>query len=121
MVYYFGVWSPSKLGHFLYDVNGSNMERRLPEDFPLRRWQCLDGGLLPLHGPCVEGQASFFFMNGWTFLSFWDCSGDKRPASNSTFLIRGMVPNFAIACEICGRHFPSIWNRFPFPVVERNF
>jgi hypothetical protein len=60
-----------------------------------------------------DGGADFI----WTALSFWDRSGDKRGNSNSTFIAYG-DHDFDAMVAIAKEHFPTIWERFTFEVVE---
>lgn len=117
-IFYFGCWSPSKSGHYLYFPGGLNAERQLPIDFPIARYETLDGGLLPNRLPQLEGKATFVNINGWTIITFWDFSGDSRPGSNSSFVMRGVF-TFGEACGLARHAFSEIWKRFKFEVVER--
>lgn len=42
----------------------------------------------------------------WTLCSFWDRSGDKRPGSNSAFLVDQPV-SFNEMMELVRKHFPK--------------
>jgi hypothetical protein len=114
-IFFFGVWAPNRVGHYLYDANGRDCEPRLPDDFPMRPMR-LDTGLLPFKGEQVEGLATHLYLNGWSIITFWDRSGDSRPGSNSAFVIDGLH-SFADCCTIAREKFPSIWARFKFEVV----
>lgn len=86
--YYFGCYKDP--GHYLFDVSMRRVYKpKLPDDFPVNP-DILDAGLLPPKLPQVEGQIFLNHINGWTILSFWDRSIDKRPSSNSAFVIRGI-------------------------------
>ena len=115
--FYFGCWNEP--GHFLRSANGRthHVDATLPDDFPLM-WRILDGGLLPPCRPQVEGIATFIHINGWTVLSFWDRSVDKRPGCNSAFLLRGIY-TFDVACKAAAEMFPTVWGRFQFEIMER--
>jgi hypothetical protein len=112
--YYFGCWQEP--GHYLFAPGGRNAERHIPDDFPVSV-HILDGGLLPPKLPEVEGRASLAHINGWTILSFWDRSIDKRGKCNSSFLFRGRL-TFAEACQQAANNFPYLWTRFKFEVTE---
>lgn len=113
--YYFGCWSPDRCGHFLYDENGRNAERTAKNLLPVKL-ESLDGGLL--NGvPDVPGNAVLFHGRGWTLLSFWDRSGDKRGASNSTFLLPGRL-QFGLAVETAKDLFPQRWSLITFALTE---
>jgi hypothetical protein len=113
-MYYFGCWQEA--GHYLRTPDGRTGEYALPHDFPFRV-HTLDGGFLPPKLPETEGRATLFHINGWTVMTFWDRSVDKRGACNSSFVFRGKL-TFAEACALAADKFPSVWNRFQFPVTE---
>lgn len=115
--YYFGVWSPNQLGHHLYLPSGHSLHR-VPAGFPFGRYEVLDGSFLPISVDRPEGEATFFHINGWTVISFWDLTGDRRPGSNSTFLARGHL-DFDSACKRAKEKFSGVWSRFRFDVRER--
>lgn len=115
--YFFGVWSPSGAGHYLF-LPGGQRPHRLPSGFPFNRYEVLDGTFLPVSKDQPEGESTFFHINGWTVISFWDRSGDSRFASNSAFLVRGVM-TFEAACQRARERFPSIWERFQFEVYQR--
>lgn len=52
-------------------------------------------------------------QDAWTIISFWDRSGDRRPGSNSNFVVAGSV-TFDAAVTIAKAAFPDLWKRFPF-------
>lgn len=111
--YYFGCWAKNNLGHFLYAPDGRGWytrEEELPRDFPVKP-HVLDGALLGLDGlPQREGEATFGHLNGWTLLSFWDRSADRRGASSSSFVLRG-EHTFEVAVAAARAAFPSVWAR----------
>ena len=117
-MYYFGCWRG--VGHYLHASTGERLSLvdawRLPRDFPCRP-AALDSSFLPPRLPQVEGRATLVHLNGWTVLSFWDRSGDARPGSHSTFIVRGTHP-FDVFCAMAQRTFPQVWARMPFLVVE---
>lgn len=113
--YYFGVMKHA--GHFLYCGNHTIHERYLPEDFPVNV-RALDGALLPPQLPQDEGRAELIHLNGWTVLTFWDRSADRRGRSSSTFIILGVV-DFSEAVSIAKEYYPQVWSRFTFEVFER--
>lgn len=73
----------------------------------------IDGGLCPKSR--VEGAAAITKLNGWTALSFWDNSVDRRPGSNSNFLtnedldFEGMIAKARV-------RFPQVIDRLPFSI-----
>lgn len=114
IAFYFGCWSPDKTGHFLYNSHGQKIREDI-KDFPMRP-TALDGSLL--NGvPDKQGNAVLFHGRGWTLLSFWDRSGDSRPASNSTFVFHDEL-TFESAVEEAQLAFPGRWSRIKFAVTE---
>lgn len=115
-VYYFGCWSES--GHYLWDHCGRRISQTnsdLPRDFPMQV-NALDGGLIPERSRSGNGEAYLAHVNGWTIISFVDCSVDKRPGSHSAFVLRGEKP-FETALAEAREWFPEIFARFTFEVV----
>jgi hypothetical protein len=116
-VYYFGcLYEP---GHYLWE----NMHMRNSELFRQQPWgPRLDGYI---HGSTVrdmtlyipEGRAWLHHLNGWTLLSFWDHSVDTRPGSNSAFIAEGTF-TFDEMVMAAKAHWPEVWKRFTFEVVE---
>jgi hypothetical protein len=119
LVYYFGCVETA--GHYMWDEHLRNVfDRVVP-------WEGIDGVLQPHKDGCKrqpycgcgsmpEGQALIHRKNGWTALSFWDRSVDTRGGCNSTFFAKGTY-TFAEMCELAQSVFPTIWNRYKFPVV----
>jgi hypothetical protein len=118
-IYFSGVWSSDQTGHFLYQPGSSYhiWENNLPRDFPVREYT-LDGAFLPPYQPQVEGLATHLHINGWTLLTFWDRSADRRGNSCASFICRGTL-DFDDMVAHCKNAFPSVWKRFPFAVVKR--
>lgn len=114
-VFYFGVWSPNQLGHYLYEPSGRMAGREAERALPFKM-HILDTGLLPDIGPCTEGFIHRSVINGWTVLTFWDRSGDSRGNSNSSFIIEGDHQAEA-ALAIAKAAFPSIFSRFTFVLI----
>ncbi len=54
------------------------------------------------------GIARLHHRAGWTMLSFWDRSKDKRHGSNGNFIIEG-THAFAAACDHAKATFPGTW------------
>lgn len=75
----------------------------------------LDGGLL--RGKSLrEGEAVVEQRDGWTALSFYDNSVDRRPGSSSTFVFdTPLSPEEALAAARAA--FPPIFERFGFEVI----
>ena len=115
-IFFFGKWDSGN-GHVLHNPRGYCYHGDKPSDFPVREG-VLDAGLLPGHLPEEQGKATFFHINGWTILAFWDRSGDKRGNSNSTFLLRGTY-TFEEAKNYAKEFFPKLFERFPFELTLR--
>ena len=119
---YFGCWDTP--GHFLYLESGRNCWKSLQIIelvFP-----DIDGGYCvgtdpnrerawqrPEEQP--EGIAKITHKEGWTMLSFWDRSVDKRMNCNSNFIQQGDF-SFEQMVESAQLKFPKIWERFTFEV-----
>lgn len=108
-VYYFGC--NERAGHFLWDPSLflTQNDDKIP-------WRNIDGGLCPKNKE-VEGEALLHVKDGWTAISFWDRSVDKRGACNSSFIAEG-VHTFDEMCKIAQEKFPKVWGRFPFKITE---
>lgn len=113
--YYFGCWSPALCGHYLFDEAGHHADERRVPGLPIRP-TLLDGGLL-FGVPDKEGNAVLFHGRGCTLLSFWDRSGDRRGASNSSFILPGRL-QFGLAVETAKAAFPQRWSLIEFAVTE---
>jgi hypothetical protein len=112
-VYYFGCID--RPGHFMhaphgYDREASAFTKNNPWGYKIDSRLCPDG-------PEVEGRALVHHKDGWTALSFWDRSVDRRGKCNSNFLAEG-THDFAAMVKIAQEHFPRIMGRFSFPIVE---
>jgi len=64
----------------------------------------------------IEGAALLHYKDGWTALSFWDRSIDKRSGCNSNFFAQG-THTFEEMLEIARAHFPAVMARFTFKIV----
>ena len=126
-MFYFGPWDSP--GHYLFDESGRTVygerERLLP-------WgHCgqeigIDGVLQPgcfknnrdrwsHRGAEEQGEAVLHHKDGWTALSFWDRSVDKRGACNSTYFAQGTF-SFDDMVAMAKERFAVRWNRMNFPV-----
>jgi hypothetical protein len=120
LVRYFGCWEQA--GHFLCDEHGRHMhdEKVCPWkdyeiDSKLQPGCYEDRGYWQHRGPETEGEALVHHKDGWTALSFWDRSVDKRGKCNSTFMAEG-IHDFETMKKIAMERFPKIWSRFTFEV-----
>lgn len=103
-------------GHCIFDIHGQAHYRNLP--IP---WESWDGPLQPKHTG-IEGQALIHYKREeggpiWTCLSFWDRTVDKRGNSSSNFFADSHL-SFADALADAREHWPDIFRRFPFEIVE---
>jgi hypothetical protein len=111
-MYYFGC--VGKSGHYMFQPSDSypKQDHTFTRDNP---WGYqVDSGLCP-SGPQVEGRAMIHHKDGWTALSFWDRSVDRRSGSNSNFLAEGTF-TFAEMVEFAKERFPKIMARFAFTI-----
>ena len=120
-VYYYGCIG--KPGHYLHIPAASPWDGKVhsnPDGWP-KAWAShyaggqIDGTLCP-RGRQVEGAASLHHVEGWTALAFWDRSVDRRPASNSVFVVREWL-DFPAMLERARAAWPDVFARFSFPVV----
>jgi hypothetical protein len=116
-VYYFGCIE--RAGHYMW-LPGPRPEYSKDGDFVRTNpWGfAIDGSLCP-KGPEIQGQALIHHKDGWTALSFWDRSVDGRGKCNSSLLALGAL-TFAEMVSLFKEHFPSVFGRFTFPIVEAN-
>lgn len=127
MVLYFGcpcgVAGHRDAGHFYYDDRYRSLGLGNRPDRQTGPWSPIDGALAPREWDSrrapekPQGVAALHHKDGWTALSFWDRSGDSRPASNSTFLFDGTL-TFNEALAAARDHFPALFERFPFEIVD---
>ena len=109
-IYFFGVASPHDLGHYLYRSAGQGHISKVYEteqkDIPFRT-TALDGGLLA-QPETTRPQLSI--VNGWTIVGTWDRTGDKRFASNASFIMEG-VHTLEAALAKAASEFPGLYAR----------
>lgn len=117
--FYFGCYRDS--GHYLWQPGPEEpgeIRPRTVTDFP---WtvEDLDDGFCPKthnHRP-DNGVALLTHAKGWTILSFWDNSVDRRPGSHSTFLADEIYDFHPMVWQ-CKQAFPQVWSRYKFTVSE---
>lgn len=116
-VFHYGCANNRK-GHFVHA--GKGISQYGPEVYnfcAINPWGYeIDSGLCP-SGPEIEGRALVHHKDGWTAMSFWDRSVDKRGKCNSNFFAEG-THTFDEMVAIAKDHFPKIMARFEFPIVE---
>lgn len=108
--FYFGVWPGTDHGHFLY-AEGSNGLYFKPylEVLPFKLHE-LDSTFCP-KTTRQQGAAKLRWPHKeWTTLAFWDQTGDSRPGSHSTFVLRGQL-KFEEALERAKSAFPQVMTR----------
>ena len=122
---YFGPWAEA--GHFLFQEGGRYFRGLLPTRFPWDPWSAnngIDGQLqtgcflrdgLWKSGKQEEGEALLHHKNGWTALSFWDRSVDKRGGCNSTYFAEGTF-TFEQMIQMAKTRFSERWNKMKFEV-----
>jgi hypothetical protein len=105
---YFGCHQQA--GHYFWEPG----MRRFYHHIASRGIESIDGVLCP-RGPEKPYIAAFSRLGGWGYsaLSFWDYTVDRRPKSNSNFL----APSLTIApAELLAQSrlvFPEVWARLP--------
>jgi len=114
--YYFGC-SNDDTGHYLWtkEDNEKDWDFMKPgAREPLNT--SLDTGYAPEEVNQREGLANVHVFSGWTVVSFWDRSKDKRPGSNSAFIAQG-VRTFSEVMDLARALFPKTMARFKFQIV----
>jgi hypothetical protein len=126
-MFYFGPWD--RAGHYLHDESGNTVWDRRKVGLP---WgDEADGGIQPHFEGCrlskysrfcacgsgPEGVALLLHKDGWTALTFWDRSVDKRSACSSTYFAEGTF-TFDEMVELAKDRFAFRWNKMKFPVTE---
>lgn len=122
MLYFGCIGGP---GHYLFASPGRWASREV-----VTPWgQTPDGTLTPHENVCsrkrgshyclckeIEGSALLHHKDGWTALSFWDRSVDKRGGCNSTFMSEGVLTLEEMMRKATAE-FPNVMNRLRFPIV----
>lgn len=120
---YFGPLYES--GHFFHYEDGHSTSRDEVDGVPWKAHE-IDGPLQ--HGapdpsdrlqrrtrPTVEGEAAIHHKDGWTALTFWDYTIDKRGGSSSTYLSEGVF-TFPQMVVLARQRFPKRWAMMRFEV-----
>ena len=100
-------------GHHLHTKYGWPMSRQEKKILPFAE-MILDSGLLK-DVPMTEGSATISIIRGWTVVSFWDNSVDKRGKSNASFIYPKQM-TFEEMLEISREQLPWFWERFKSPI-----
>lgn len=105
-------------GHYLHNRRG-NCER-----YEMSPWgTTLDGGLLmtgkDYHSNKPDTMPTGNYVvarkDGWTCISFWDRSGDSRPASCSAFLVKAVISDIDLL-TLAITQWPELFARPGFPL-----
>lgn len=112
--YYFGCVGGA--GHYLFEANGGPPFSSGSRTMDWTRF--CDGGLLKDTDPKeIEGKATWSYLNGYSIISFWDRSVDKRGGCCSSFLVPGLL-SFSLVLQTAKEVFPTIFERFKFEIVK---
>lgn len=110
-MYFFGCHGTG--GHYYYDPEtGQSVSRK---DLPGPWGYQIDGSLAPQRDR-TPFRCVVTHKDGWTALSFWDYTIDKRPGSNANFLTRGEY-DFEEMVTLAAEQWPQIMKRFGAPLV----
>ena len=122
---YFGPWGAC--GHSLFREDGQYWRGKPPAGFPWDPWSAkngIDGQLQPgcfvraglwRSGKQEEGEALLYQRAGWTAISFWDRSVDKRGGCNSTYFAEGTF-TFEQMVQMAKTRFSERWGKMRFEV-----
>ena len=110
-MYYFGCYK--EVGHYLHEIN---YDRVRLDDLPREIRNNIDTGFCPKDTK-IEGRAILHHVEGYTILSFWDNTIDKRPGSHSTYVKKGIHDFNEMICFISDL-FTYIYNRYDFDLCE---
>lgn len=122
--FYFGVWTGTKAGHYMFGVDGRMLSRAERSVLPWREGE-IDCAMQPSadkddsYNPNrdeTQGHAAIHHKDGWTALCMWDRSEDLRGGCNSNFFFEGTF-SFDQMVEMSKNSFQKVWDRFKFPVV----
>jgi hypothetical protein len=110
---YFGCHQAA--GHYLWQPGMHKIYRIGAESFD---W--VDGALCP-RGPEVPYVAAFTRLGGWGYsaISFWDYTVDKRGKSNSNFLAASLTVEPNGMLKQSKVIFPEVWARLPEVCLQR--
>jgi hypothetical protein len=114
-IYFFGVWRMP--GHFMWRP-GRVFAGAIPAPWSPAT---IDGRKQPGCSPDVgiwaldqtQGIAVLHVASGWSMISFWDQTADKRRNSNGNFIVEG-ERTFGEVCSLAAQHFGEVWRRVTF-------
>lgn len=104
-------------GHYLFESEQQKRHYAIEGMVDRLREGAWDGTFLPPY-PSHYGEYQKSMVGDWLIVSWHDCSVDKRPGSNSTFLGRGFKDHASMMAE-AKLKFPSVFRRQLCPLVER--
>jgi hypothetical protein len=124
---YFGPWERS--GHFWFNEDGRTYGvDEIAAESPWNPDDAENGIDCQLQPGCyrdkynhwkhdkeTEGAALLHHKAGWTALSFWDRTVDRRGGCNSTYIAEGIF-TFEQMVEMAKTRFAKRWNRMKFEV-----
>lgn len=103
-------------GHYAWRPNWQRWRAPTPFDGTTGSATMLDGGgFTPPMGE-ENGKARLTHVDGWTVLSFWDNSMDKRPGSHATFAVDDTV-DFETMLQLAREAYPAVFGRMQFEVT----
>ncbi len=114
---YFGAWPGNGAGHYLYAVGrglaGGEVPGlgRIPLDGKWQPYSCYadrNGYLADKYQ--TQGACRLSHAYGWTFVGWWDRTGDGRFGSNSVLLVPARV-DFDEAVRLGRLAFPRVFER----------
>lgn len=110
-VLYFGCIG--RPGHFMHKSGGTR------DWDAITPWGKTPDGTLCLKddGRQPQGEALLHHKDGWTALSFWDRSVDKRGGCNSNFFANGDF-TFDEMLMLARLRFPEVIARLTFPITD---
>jgi hypothetical protein len=126
LMVYFGPLTES--GHFMFYETGEKVLYRDGNALCPWPYNEIDGTLQPGHPEpgdrlqrrtrqMREGEALLHHKEGWTALSFWDFTVDKRPGCSSTYLAKGTF-TFEQMVELAKARFSERWSKMRFEVTD---
>lgn len=98
-------------GHYLFAPQDKNIYGEW------HRWIAPRDGLLAPTFCREAGKALLHHYDGFTVLAFWDYSVDKRPGSNSMFIVPG-IKSFHTTMQAASKYFPQVCDRFSFKIEQ---
>jgi hypothetical protein len=149
-MFFYGALSAKELGHYWYnsalqhlwkpqgdmsgpigcpwrsrDAGGIGLDGtiapRSPTPTNVDKIGLMRSGYEPPSYEVPQGLCAHLIHDGWTVISFWDRSADRRGACNSAFVVHEVVRDFDEMTRRAKETFPTIYARFPFTLHQLNF